>query len=335
MECGFCERRCRLGPEGYGYCRMYRAGETGVEERFPDRWCATAVSRVETVPFYHAWPGARCLIIGTAGCNFECRYCSNAEVVKVDPAGLTDIMLELSPKALVDKARKHGCHAIVFSVNEPTVSLPSLEQVAREARAVGMPMGCLTNGYATVEATERLAKVFSFVNVSLKGLSPEFCQEFLGVPDAGPILRNIAALARKVHVEVTTPVIEGTNDHELDAMAAFLADIRRDIPWHVFRLLPEYKMQREDYPSIEAISARIEDCGRRLDYVYFHNFIGSRWVNTHCPSCGTVVIERHSLGCGGDKLDTFHCHGDLCPSCGARIALCGSHMAWNIKEATA
>lgn len=335
MECPYCERRCRLGPDSTGYCRMYWAGDGRVEERFPDMWCAYGVSRVETVPFYHAWPGARCLVVGTAGCNFDCRYCSNAEVVKVDPAGLQDIMLALSAEALVDKARKHGCHAIVFSVNEPTVSLPSLERVARAAGKAGIVMGCLTNGYATVAATQRLAEVFSFVNVSLKGLSPAFCKEYLGVPDAGPILRNIAALAGRVHVEVTTPVIEGINDHELDAMTTFLANIRRDIPWHVFRLLPEYKMQREEYPSIEAISAKIEDCGRHLDYVYFHNFIGSRWVNTHCPHCGAVVITRHSLGCGGDKLDTFDCAGNICPSCGGTIALCGSHVAWNAREVAA
>ncbi len=335
MECPYCERRCRLGPDSFGYCRMYRVEGDRVVERFPDRWCAYAISRVETIPFYHAWPGARCLVVGTASCNFDCRYCSNSEVVKVDPLDQQDIMLDLGPKALVDKARKHGCHAIVFSVNEPTVSLQTLEGVARAAREAGLVMGCLTNGYATEEGTRLLGEIFSFVNVSLKGLAPEFCSRYLGVPEVGPILRNIEALARIGHVEVTTPVIEGVNDHELDDMARFLAGVRKDIPWHIFRLLPEYRMQKEDYPSIESISAKVEAVGSRLDYVYFHNFIGSRWVNTHCPHCGEVVVTRHSLGCGGDKLDTCRCIGHACPSCGGRIAMHGSPVFWNAKETAA
>ena len=335
MECDYCERRCRLGPDSFGYCKMYRQEGCKVVERFPDRWCAYAISRVETVPFYHAWPGARCLVVGTAGCNFNCRYCANSEVVKVDPAGLADIMLDIGPEDMVAKARKNGCHAIVFAVNEPTVSLPTLARVSEAAQAAGIAMGCLTNGYGTPQSTALLGRIFSFVNVSLKGLSPEFCVDYLSVPDAGPILRNIAALARTCHVEVTTPVIEGVNDHEMEAMADFLAGVRRDIPWHVFRLLPEYRMQQEHYPSIESLSAKVEAVKSRLDYVYFHNFIGSRWVNTHCPSCGAVAISRHSLGCGGDKLDTFFAAGGRCPSCGGPIALYGGHVAWNAKEASA
>ncbi len=335
VRCGYCERRCPLGPESYGYCRMYYAPDGRVEERFPDKWCAHATARIETIPFYHAWPGARCLVVGTAGCNFDCRYCANAEVVKVDPAQQQDVMLDMAPEALVAAARKRDCRAIVFSINEPTVSLPTLERVAVAAREAGLVMGCLTNGYATPEATARLGAIFSCVNVSLKGLAPQFCQTYLGVPDAGPILRNIEALARLTHLEVTTPVIEGVNSHELGDMAAFLADVSPDIPWHAFRLLPEYKMRKEDYPSIESVGALVEGAGEKLRYVYFHNFIGSRWVNTDCPHCGAAVIERHSLGCGGDRLEAFHLIGHACPHCGGRVALRGFHESATAKETAA
>lgn len=334
IRCDVCERRCPLGPDTTGYCRMYHAPRGQVEERFPDRWCAYATARMETIPFYHAWPGARCLVVGTAGCNFDCRYCANAEVVKVDPAGQQDVMLDVSPEDLVAVARKRGCRAIVFSVNEPTVSLPTLERVAAVAKTAGLVMGCLTNGYATPEGTARLGAIFDCVNVSLKGLSPEFCRDYLGVPDVGPILRNIEALARTTHVEVTTPVIEGVNSHELAEMADFLAGVGPDVAWHAFRLLPEYKMRQEDYPSVAAVGAQVEAAARgKLRYVYFHNFIGSRWVNTLCPGCGEAVIERHSLGCGGDRLQAVHLDGGACPRCGAAVALRGDPDTATAKEA--
>jgi len=335
MECTYCERYCRLEAGRHGFCRMYEERDGRVVERFPDRWCAYSISRVESIPFYHAYPGSRCMVVGTAGCNLDCRYCSNSYAAKEDPAELADILLDLSPESLVGLARKQGCHSIVFAINEPTVSLPTLARVGQAARAAGLPMGCLTNGYATPEATALLGDIFSFCNVSLKGLSPRFCRDNLGIADSAPVIRNIRELARTGHVEVTTPVIEGENDHELDDMAAILADIDPDIPWHVFRLLPTHKMSNHEYPSIEGINGRLETLRERLPYLYFHNFIGSEWVATRCPGCGAEVITRHSLGCGGDKLDAFLCAKNACPGCGQRIPLYGTRVAWNSREATA
>jgi pyruvate formate lyase activating enzyme len=335
MLCPYCERKCRLDGDAYGFCRMYESADGAVRERFPDRWCAYSISRVESIPFYHAYPGGRCMVVGTAGCNLDCRYCSNAYAAKEDPASLTDILLRLTPEALVGLAEKHGCHAIVFAINEPTVSLPTLLRVAKVAKAAGMAMGCLTNGYASPLGTEMLGEIFSFINVSLKGLSTDFCEKYLGIADSAPVIRNIRELSRRCHVEVTTPVIESENDHELDQMAALLAGIDPLIPWHVFRLLPVYKMSTHDYPGIEAINAKLVAHRKNLPYIYFHNFIGSRWVDTSCPGCGRTVITRHSLGCGGDKLDVFALNGDRCPECGRRIRLHGEKVTWNSKEVTA
>jgi hypothetical protein len=32
------------------------------------------------------------------------------------------------------------------------------------------------------------------------------------------------------------------------------------------------------------------------------------------------------LGCGGDKLNSFHCRGDQCPECGYKIKLFGQFI---------
>lgn len=335
MHCDYCEWKCDLGPEKFGRCRMYAEEDGAVRERYPNRWCIYGVSRIESFPFYHAYPGSRSLLTGTAGCNLDCRYCSNAYVAKEDPASLQDVMLDMTPEELVGMAGKMGCHNIVFSVNEPTVSLPTLGNLSRAAKAAGIPMGCLTNGYATEGATELLADIFSFFNVSLKGLSPDFCRKYLGTRDSEPVVRFIRRLARDRHVEVTTPVIESGNDQELDRMADILADIDPEIPWHVFRLLPEHKMNGANYQNVAAINAGLEHSRQRLPYLYLHNFIGSEWVNTVCPACGETVIERFSMGCGGDKLSANRCRENACPGCGRSIRLWGGAVAWNAKEGTA
>ncbi|MEN6390065.1 MAG: radical SAM protein [Syntrophomonas sp.] len=332
MRCNYCEWRCELSRDKHGACKMYYEDDGRIAELFPNRWCTCGISKVESIPFYHAYPGSKSMVIGTAGCNFDCRYCSNAFVAKEAPARQQEGMFEFTPQELVKMAEKQKCHNIVFNVNEPTVSLPSLLEVAKEAKIKGMPMGCLTNAYMTEEATEMIASVFSFINISLKGLSPDFYREYIGIKNGEPILRNIRKLASTNHVEVTVPVIQTVNDHELGEMAAFLADIDRDIPFHVFRLLPEYKMKDCEYPSIDLINDSLNLVRDKLNYVYFHNFVGSDWVNTVCPKCGAEVIERLSLGCGGDRLLNFNCLENRCQECGNEIRIYGTRIHWNPQE---
>ena len=300
---------------------MYTVAGGAVKERFPHCWSSCGTSVIESIPFYHVYPGSRCLVIGTMGCNFRCRYCSNAYIAKEDPETQQDRMYRLTPRELVGMAQRLNCWSIIFSVNEPTVSIPSLLDVAQEAKAAAIPMGCLTNGYATVESTELLASIFSFFNISLKGISSPFNKTYIGIPSSGPVLRNIRQLAQDRHVEVTTPIIQGANDNEIDAIADFLAGIDPELPWHVFRLLPEDEMKSAEYPSIQAIDAALQSARKKLPYIYFHNFVGSEWVNTLCPGCGSAVIERFSLGCGGDKLNRVLCEDNRCPACGRKIRM--------------
>ncbi|HEX9022662.1 MAG TPA: radical SAM protein [Geobacteraceae bacterium] len=333
MRCSYCERRCRLGEDSFGLCGMYYAKDGEIRERYPNRWSGYTVSRIESIPFYHAYPGSRTLAVGTFGCNFRCRYCSNGFIALDDPGKNEDRMFHLTPSALVATAKKLGCHNMVFNVNEPAVSLPTLMGVAVEARKAGIPMGCLTNGYTTEESTELLASIFSFVNIGLKGFSDAFYREYTGIRDLTPVLRNIRLLAERCHLEVITPVIHGANDDRLDEMARFLAGINKHIPWHVFRLLPEHEMKESEYPSIEGINRALDTARKELDHIYFHNFVGSDWVDTACPACGTVVIERFSLGCGGDRLNTFLCRENSCPACGEEILLLGTSASGHEREA--
>jgi pyruvate-formate lyase-activating enzyme len=275
------------------------------------------------------------MIIGTSSCNLNCRYCSNAYVAKEDPERIQDRMYDLSPQELIQMTQKLGCHNIVFSVNEPTMSLPTLSQVAEEAKKANIPMGCLTNAYTTEVSTELLGSIFSFFNIGLKGLSTEFNKDYIGIPSSEPILRNIRKLAMTSHVEVTTPVIQSVNDGDFDEIVRFLVSVDREIPWHVFRLLPEHQMKDTQYPNIEKINQTLNSVRKWLPYIYFHNFVGSDWVNTLCPNCGAEVIERFSLGCGGDRLTRYLCEDNLCPNCHHEIKLLGRKIAWNATEVRA
>ena len=58
-----------------------------------------------------------------------------------------------------------------------------------------------------------------------------------------------------------------------------------------------------------------ETARRHLNYVYVGN-VGAEWVNTHCPACGELVIDRlrRASSLTADKK---------CPRCGSGIAVVG------------
>jgi len=326
MICPYCEHRCELKEGSAGICGMYTLKSGDVCERFPDSWSSYFVGHIESLPFFHAYPGAKCLIFGTASCNASCRYCSNAYIARTDPASVD--FLKMSPEKLIKKAKAAGCHAIVFGINEPTVSYQSFRRLAIMAEEAGLYVGCLTNGCMRPEIAHDIGEISDFVNISLKSMSPDFYQDFVGIDAAEAVQRNIRIIAGLSHVELTTPVIESVNESEIKPMAAFIRSVSPDIPWHVFRLLPEFRMKDEHPPDIGHVVALLDEVRPLVPYIYFANFAGSRWLDTCCPSCGETLMLRVSPGGCGGKLTRYLLDGKNCPSCGSEIPILGSHCSW-------
>ncbi len=327
LECPFCERHCILDGDRIGFCQMYHLVEGLVAERFPHRYSSMFVSHIETVPFYHFQPGSRTFVLGGAGCNFDCSYCSNAYVARSDPEPL--LYFELPPARVVELAQQEGCHNIAFAINEPTVALPTLFKLARVAAEANIPVGVLTNGYTPPDVAAQMGDAFAFVNVSIKSLDAAFYRDYVGAPAVEVIRRNVEILHDKTHLEISTPIVQGVNDHEIPDIAAFIASVDTRVAWHVFRLLPEYKMADYERPPIAAVNAALEAAREQLPYIYFGNFVGSQWVSTLCPQCGAVVIERINLGGCGAKSLAYHLKDNRCAACGWAIPITGEPMEWN------
>ena len=109
-----------------------------------------------------------------------------------------------------------------------------------------------------------------------------------------------------VWVEVTTLLIPGKNDSpgELRSLAAFLASVSTDIPWHVSRFYPAYRMLDTPPTPVATIETALR-IGREagLKYVYGGNVAGHSSESTACPSCGTVVIERNGFRVSKNACD--------------------------------
>jgi len=105
------------------------------------------------------------------------------------------------------------------------------------------------------------------------------------------------------------------NDSDIAQIADYIEEIDPMIPWHVFRLLPEYRMADTERPNIESIAEALKKEQERLPFIYFSNFVGSRWMETACPACGEVVIKRINLGGCGAKCVENRIENGACPRC--------------------
>jgi len=224
---------------------------------------------------------------------------------------------------VVARARAEGCESVCFSFTEPTVFAEYVLEIARAARAGGLRTVFVTNGFLTEEALALLGPWIDAANVDLKGLRDDVLRREVGGGHA-PSLRAIAALrARGAWVEVTTVVIPGTNDgdDELGEMAARLARIDRDVPWHVARFHPDYRM-RDRPPTPLATLRRGVALGRAagLRHVYVGNVWGDRDESTWCAACGALAIERR-----GYTVAPVGLRGGSCATCG--VALQGVGLA--------
>ena len=161
--------------------------------------------------------------------------------------------------------------------------------------------------------------------ITHKQISPDYYRDIVGLPDIEVVKRNIAYFAEKLHVEVTTPIAQGVNDTEMTDIAKFLSGIDREMPWHIFRLIPEHKMADASPPDVNELGRKVLKVRKILPYTYFSNFIGSVLDNTMCPECGEKVIERLCVkSCGATLTDYRLTDDNECPVCGAKIRITGS-----------
>lgn len=274
---------------------------------------------VEGIPFFQFHPGAAVLAIGTTGCTLDCSYCMNRHLLRGP-----NLAYDLTPQQVVDKALAADARVISFSANEPAVDFKLFMDIARAAADAGLMTGCSTNGLFSEAQLGELCAHVDCVNVSYKGPDREFYREVCRGGSPEKVLHTIGALTEAgVHVEVTTPYVPQFSRETMLFMAENLAAVDRRIPWHVFRLLAEYRLEGARETSIDEMEALRDEAAEMLPYIYLENFATSPWLDTRCPECGALLVRRMGRGgCGGDLFDVDLVDG-CCPRCSRRADIRG------------
>jgi pyruvate formate lyase activating enzyme len=227
--------------------------------------------------------------------------------------------MKASPERLVSQAVELGARVIVSTYNEPLITSEWAVEVFKQARQAGLTTGFVSNGNGTPEVLEYLRPWVDLYKVDLKSFDEQHYHQLGG--RLQPILDTI----RRLHnmdfwLEIVTLIIPGFNDSddELARMAEFVAEVSPDIPWHVTAFHADYKMNdTESTTAATLIRAAAIGKNAGLRFVYAGNLPGSvsDLENTHCPTCGGLLIERY-----GYRIRRYEiAPTGACPSCGSNI----------------
>jgi len=319
VNCYLCSRRCRISDGRRGFCGVRQNRGGTLYSLVYGRLIAQHVDPIEKKPLYHFLPNTRSYSIATPGCNFRCPFCQNWQISQTDPEMEFDRLPYTEPQEVVEKALKTGCKSIAHTYTEPTIFMEYALDVAALGAKHGLKNVFVTNGYQTPEAIEAMRGKIDAANVDLKAFSEEFYREQCRAR-LKPVLETIANMhGAGIHVEVTTLVVPGQNDseEELRHIAEFVAGLSPDMPWHISRFHPDYKVT-DIPPTPEATLRRAFQIAREagLRYAYVGNVILEGAQDTVCPDCGRVVIRRFGLtGISVDLRD------GKCPGCGKELPI--------------
>lgn len=273
--CDVCPKFCKLREGQIGFCRARSNIGGKIVPINYGQATSLALDPIEKKPLMRFCPGTYILSYGSYGCNLRCPYCQNASISMagpdncphrlITPEGLTDLAVDLSKQ-------EPGNIGVAFTYNEPTVCFEFIRDTSKLLHEAGLKSVVVTNGGLVRKYADELLPHVDALNIDLKGFSNEFYRYVKGEFDTVKEFIK-AAVEHKCHVELTTLVIPTKNDdpEEIGREIEWIASISPEIPLHLSRFFPRYKV--DDLPPTPAETIyRLKDIAeKKLKYVYTGN----------------------------------------------------------------
>ncbi len=289
LRCLACHHKCLIAEGKRGICGIRENQKGKLVLLVHSKVVAKHIDPIEKKPLYHFLPGTEIFSIGTVGCNMRCSFCQNFSISQNrEILGQT-----LTPKQAAKEAAPYS--SIAYTYNEPTIWIEYAKDIAKLTPKKKHVF--VTNGYFSDEALKEMDFVDA-LNIDLKSFNPKFYLKNCGAK-LQPVLDNIQKCKELGKwVEVTTLLIPGENDSEdeLRNIAGFLAEIDKEMPWHLSAFHPDYKMLDKDGTSFASLK-RAYEIGKEagLAYVYIGNVPDEKYNSTYCPKCEMLLIRRKSF----------------------------------------
>jgi pyruvate formate lyase activating enzyme len=268
IRCELCPRRCLIPDGALGFCgaRKNRGG-TLFAENF-GQITSAALDPIEKKPLKKFFPGSYILSVGSYGCNLNCAFCQNHEISRADSRTLSEYF---SPRKLLETANIPENLGVAFTYNEPFISCEYILEAAPLLKDSGKKVVLVTNGTVNKAPLLKILPLIDAMNIDVKSFNPEFYKTLGG--DLATVKRAVELSAPQTHIEITTLVIPGENDsdEEMERLTDWLSNISPEIPLHLSRFFPRYKV-KDKLPTPRETLLRLKSIAlRKLKTVYLGN----------------------------------------------------------------
>ena len=274
--CKVCFRHCDIEEGALGACKARTCLDGVVVAANYGRVTALALDPIEKKPLARFCPGSKILSYGSYGCNLFCPFCQNYDISRTDGSEF-EAEDKLTPEALADiayKFRNRGNIGVAYTYNEPMVSYEFVRDAAKLVKAKGMKNVLVTNGTAELPVLEEILPFIDAMNVDIKSMSEKTYSDVL----KGDLATTKAFIERAVkdcHVELTMLIVTDMNDseEEMRELVDWISGLEggKEIPLHISRFFPRYKMTDRPATDIGKIYKLAEIARGRLKYVYTGN----------------------------------------------------------------
>ena len=173
--------------------------------------------------------------------------------------------------ALSLKYADRGNIGVAFTYNEPLISYENIMDCADLIHEQNQRTVLVTNGYINHDPLRMALPKIDAMNIDLKAFSNRF---YLSVNGNLETVKNaIETSANACHTEITALIIPGQNDsaEEMEGLSNWLAGIGSEIPLHITRFFPRYRMSGAEPTSLETLKILAGIAKRRLRHVYLGN----------------------------------------------------------------
>ncbi len=310
VQCLLCPNICTLEDSEIGACKTRKNIEGTLYSMFYNMASSISVDPIEKKPLYHYYPGEKILSIGTVGCSFHCSFCQNYSISQ-----FTDIHLEeINSNLVLNILEENKLKMLAFTYSEPLIWYETIYDISKfiKEKDKNIKIVLVTNGYINSKPLQDLLPYIDAMNIDLKSFQNDFYKKFCE-GKLEPVLQTIRNASKKVHLEITTLIIPSLNDseEEMKAISNFVASVDSDIPLHISKYYPCYKLSIPP-TSEKTILNLVEVAKKSLNYVYAGN-IFNKDDSTYC-SCDQKLIERH-----GYSAKVVGIRNKNCIKCGKKI----------------
>ena len=268
LICEICPRHCRLEVGEVGFCRARVNDGKKITALNYGAITSIALDPIEKKPLYKFFPRSRILSVGSYGCNLNCPFCQNFEISMADSTFPTRRITPAQLVALAEELTAQKNIGVAFTYNEPFIGYEFVRDTSELLKSRGLKSVLVTNGTVAPAALKKILPLIDAMNIDLKAFSQEIYSKLGG--NFETVRRTIELAAQNCHVEVTTLIVPQMNDApaDMDAEAAWLAAVSKDIPLHISRFFPRYKVTDRPPTPVKKIYELVEVARRHLNFVF-------------------------------------------------------------------